>query len=55
MQDLYTKQEVRDLMKKAFDAGFKKADIVEAGLEAKEEDIEVNWILEKFESNRKQD
>ena len=51
----YSKEEVIELMKESFDAGFKKSDIVEAGLEAKEEDIEVNWILEKFESNRKPD
>ena len=40
-------QQVLELMKQAFEAGFKKADIVEAGLEPKETEQEINWILLK--------
>jgi hypothetical protein len=43
----YTEKEVRELMKLAFDAGYKKFELVEAGLEAKETDTEINWILTK--------
>ena len=43
----YSEEEVKHLMTLAFEQGFKKADIVEAGLEAKETDIEVNWIFLK--------
>lgn len=43
----YTEQEVRELMRLAFDAGYKKFELVEAGLEGKETDIEINWILLK--------
>jgi hypothetical protein len=41
----YTGQEVFDLMCKAFEQGFKKADVVDAGLESKETDVECAWIL----------
>jgi len=44
---LYSDKEVKHLMTLAFEQGFKKADVVEAGLEAKETDIEVNWIFLK--------
>ncbi len=44
----YSKEEVFDLMCKAFQAGFKKYDVVEAGLEGLETDIECNWILKKY-------
>lgn len=44
----YTKTEVQQLMRLAFEQGFKKADVVEAGLESKETDIECDWILNKF-------
>ena len=46
-QESYSKQQVLELMKQSFEAGFKKADIVEAGLEPKETEQEVNWILLK--------
>ena len=45
-----TEQQILELMKLAFEAGFNKADVVEAGLENKETDIEVNWILQKYKS-----
>lgn len=48
---LYTKEEVFDLMYKAFEAGYKKYEIVEAGLEGLEIDIECNWILKKYGKN----
>lgn len=46
-QRMYSEEEVIDLMTKAFESGFKKADVVEAGLEGKETDVEVKWILNK--------
>ena len=46
-KQMYSKLQVLELMKKAFEAGFKKADIVEAGLEPKETEQEINWILLK--------
>jgi len=47
----YSKEEVFGLMYKAFEAGFKKYDVVEAGLEGLETEIECNWILKKFGKN----
>ena len=47
-KQMYSKQQVLELMKQAFEAGFKKADTVEAGLEPKETEQEVNWILLKY-------
>ena len=44
---MYSEEEVKHLMTLAFEQGFKKADVVEAGLEAKETDTEVNWIFLK--------
>ena len=44
---MYTEQEVVLLMTKAYEQGFKKADVVEAGLESKETDEECRWILIK--------
>ena len=49
-KQMYSKQQTFELMKQAFEAGFKKADIVEAGLEPKETEQEVNWILTKFKN-----
>lgn len=51
----YTRDEVYGLMCKAFEHGFKKYDVVDAGLESKETDIECAWILHKYdiESNKK--
>jgi hypothetical protein len=43
----YSEEEAKHLMTLAFEQGFKKADVVEAGLEAKETDTEVNWIFLK--------
>ena len=44
-QEKKKKKQVFELMKQAFEAGFKKADTVEAGLEPKETEQEVTWIL----------
>ena len=49
-QETYSKQQTFELMKQAFEAGFKKADTVEAGLEPKETEQEVNWILLKYKN-----
>lgn len=43
----WQEQKTIELMKLAFEAGFKKRDSVLAGLEAKETDIEVQWIFKK--------
>ena len=45
------KYKVLKLMTLAFEAGFKQAAIVEAGLEGKETDILVNWIYVKHINN----
>ena len=47
-ETLYTEKEVFDLMCKAFEQGFKKYEVVDAGLEGKETDIECGWILKKY-------
>ena len=49
-KQIYSEQQVLELMKQAFEAGFKKVDIVEAGLEPKETEQEVNWILLKYKN-----
>jgi hypothetical protein len=45
---MYSYEDVLKLMKQAFEQGFKKADIVEAGLEGKETEEECRWILAKY-------
>ena len=45
---MYKYKEVVELMIDAFNAGFNKHDTVEAGLESKETEEEVRWILAKF-------
>ena len=52
-EKVYTKQEVYDLMCKAFIAGYRKFELVEAGLEGMELETEVNWILAKFQQTEK--
>jgi hypothetical protein len=47
----YTRDEVHMIMCKAFEAGFKKADIVNTRLEGKETDVECAWILTKYDSS----
>lgn len=47
-ENLFTESQVLEYGEKCFEAGFAKCDIVEAGLEAKETDIEINWILIKL-------
>ena len=49
----YSRNQVHDLMTKAFKAGFKKHNVVEAGLEPLESDVECSWILTKFDSTPK--
>jgi hypothetical protein len=44
----FKEDEVIQLMLSAFESGFKKYDIVDAGLEGKEAYEEVIWILKKF-------
>lgn len=47
---MYTREEVHALMCEAFIAGWKKADVVEAGLEGLDTDVECAWILTKYDS-----
>ena len=47
-ENLFTESQVLEYGEQCFEAGFAKCDIVEAGLEAKETDIEINWILIKL-------
>ena len=47
-ENLFNESQVLEYGENCFEAGFAKCDIVEAGLEAKETDIEVNWILIKL-------
>ena len=49
----YTRNEVHALMCKAFEQGLKKADVLEAGLEGKETDVECAWILTRHDSTPK--
>jgi hypothetical protein len=44
----FDEDEVLFLMKKAYDQAFRKYDVVEAGLEGREDDIECAWILGKY-------
>ena len=47
-ENLFTESQVLEYGENCFEAGFAKCDIVEAGLEAKETDVEINWILIKL-------
>lgn len=47
-ENLFTEAQVLEYGAECFESGFAKCDIVEAGLEAKETDIEINWILIKL-------
>lgn len=47
-ENLFTESQVLEYGAECFEAGFAKCDIVEAGLESKETDIEINWILIKL-------
>jgi len=49
----YSRDQVHELMCKAFKAGYKKHDVVEAGLEPLETEVECSWILTKFDSTPK--
>ena len=46
----YTRDEVHGLMCKAFIQGWKKADVVDAGLEGLETDVECAWILMRYDT-----
>jgi len=49
---IYTEEEVVILMTKAFETGFKQYEIVEAGLEGKETDQFVRWLLLGFKKKK---
>jgi len=46
----YTREEVHGLMCKAFIQGWKKYDVVEAGLEGLDTDVECAWILMRYDT-----
>jgi len=48
MKIKFDEEEVLKLMMKAYDQAFRKYDVVEAGLEGREDDIECAWILKKY-------
>ena len=48
VEGMYSKEEVYELMIKAFNAGFNKYESVDAGLEGKEADLECANILAKY-------
>ena len=50
----YSRNQVHELMCKAFEAGYKKHDVVEAGLESLDTKVECSWILTKYDSTPKQ-
>jgi hypothetical protein len=50
----YTKDEVLQLMYQAFESGFKKYEVVDAGLESIETKEECGWILRRYDSSLKQ-
>ena len=47
----YTKEEVLQLMYQAFESGFKKYEVVDAGLESMETKEECGWILKRYDSD----
>lgn len=47
----YTKEEVLQLMYQAFESGFKKYEVVDAGLESMETKEECGWILRRYDSD----
>ena len=47
----YTKEEVLQLMYQAFESGFKKYEVVDAGLESIETKEECGWILRRYDSD----
>ena len=49
----YTREETFKLMCEAFEQGYKKYEVIEAGLEAKDTKLECAWILTKHDSTPK--
>lgn len=49
----YSRDQVHKLMCKSFEAGYKKHDVVEAGLEHLDTEVECSWILTRFDSTPK--
>jgi hypothetical protein len=47
-----TKADVLELMRRAYTAGFNQYGVVEAGLESKDTETNVRWILTKYESEK---
>jgi len=47
-----TDVDILELMRRAYNAGFNQYDIVEAGLEGKDTETDVRWILSKYQSEK---
>lgn len=51
LKNTYTQQEVLQLMYQAFESGFKKYEVVDAGLESIETKEECGWILRRYDKD----
>lgn len=49
LKNTYTQEEVLQLMYQAFESGFMKYEVVDAGLESKETKEECGWILRRYD------
>ena len=54
LKNTYPQGEVLQLMYQAFESGFKKYEVVDAGLESIETKEECGWILRRYDSSLKQ-
>lgn len=51
LKNTYTQKEVLQLMYQAFESGFMKYEVVDAGLESMETKEECGWILRRYDSD----
>lgn len=55
LKNTYTRDEVLQLMYQAFESGFMKYEVVDAGLESMETKEECGWILRRYDNSFKKD
>ena len=55
LKNTYTQEEVLQLMYQAFESGFMKYEVVDAGLESMETKEECGWILRRYDNSFKED
>lgn len=53
LKNTYTQEEVLQLMYQAFESGFMKYEVVDAGLESMETKEECGWILRRYDNSFK--